>query len=244
MTPQITAEKPPNEFSRVIGVYLDPRETFRDVSARPRWWVPMIVISLCSLVFIYCFSQRVGWDRMIRQTLESSTRMQNLPPEQRERAIEMGARFAPISGYATAVVGRPLSILICAGIFLLVFNVFLGAKITFQQGMAVTAYSFLTLALSSILSTVTLFLKSPEDFDIRNPLAFNLGFFLSDDSASKAMIALANSIDLFSLWTLAVLAIGFSVCAKMSFTKALMGVTLPWLIYVALNVARASVFGQ
>ncbi len=242
MTPQTATEKPMGEFNRAIGVYLDPRETFSDLAVRPRWWVPMVVISLFSLVFIYCFSQRVGWDRVVRQNLETNQRMQDLPAEQRQRMIEVSSRFTPIAGYGAAVVGRPFSILISAAVFLLVFNVFAGARITFQQAMAVTAYSFLTFVLSSILSIVTLYLKSPDDFDIQNPLAFNLGFFLSADSASKATIALANSLDLFSFWTLGLLATGFSICGKMSWSKALFGVVVPWVVLVVLRAVQVAMF--
>ena len=57
---------------------------------------------------------------------------------------------------------------------------------------------------------VVLFLKDPEEFNLQNPLMFNVGAFLSPDSAA-VLRALGSSIDLFSLWIIVLLAIGVSV---------------------------------
>ena len=68
---------------------------------------------------------------------------------------------------------------------------------------------------------VVLFLKDPEEFNLQNPLMFNVGAYLSPDSPA-ALRALGSSIDLFSLWIIVLLAIGVSSAArKMSFGKAL-----------------------
>jgi hypothetical protein len=49
----------------------------------------------------------------------------------------------------------------------------------------------------------------------------------------KWLMSLAGSLDLFTLWTIVLLAIGFSVAArKLSFSKALITIAIPWLIIV------------
>lgn len=242
MMPETTTGQPMNEFNRIAGVYLEPTETFRDISKRPTWWVPMILISVFSLLLTYSFSQRVGWERLTRQSLESNQRIADLAPEQRERMIEVSTRFAGVVAYPGAVLGRPVTILIAAAVFLFVFNLLLGARITYRQAVAVTSYAFLTFVLSTILSIVTLYLKSPEDFDLRNPIAFNAGYFLSPNSTPKWLFSMAGSADAFSFWTLALLATGFAICAKMSWGKALIAVAVPWLLWVALSAARAELF--
>jgi hypothetical protein len=52
---------------------------------------------------------------------------------------------------------------------------------------------------------------------------------------------MADELDLFTIWTIVLLAIGFSVAAKkLSFSKALITVAIPWLILVAAQMVLQS----
>jgi hypothetical protein len=87
---------------------------------------------------------------------------------------------------------------------------------------------------------VVLFLKDPDEFNLQNPLMFNVGAYLSPDSPA-ALRALGSSIDLFSLWIIVLLAIGVHAAGrKISFGKALAGIGLPWALFVCLKTAAAA----
>jgi hypothetical protein len=54
-------------------------------------------------------------------------------------------------------------------------------------------------------------------------------------------MSLAGSLDLFTIWAIILLAIGFSVAArKLSFTKSLTAIATPWLIWVVALMALQS----
>ncbi len=94
-----------------------------------------------------------------------------------------------------------------------------------------------------MLSIIVLFIKNPDDYDLRNPLAFNIGAFLNADTAPKWLMSLCTSLDVFSFWTMALIAIGLTVAArKLSFGKAFMGVLVPWGIFVLGKTALAALF--
>src|SRR5690242_14976727 len=99
MTPKSVAVPPMSEAGRLAGVYFDPGKTFADIAARPRWWVPMVLLTIAALVMIICYSQHVGWEHMLRQQIESSPRTQNMTPEQREAIVQQQVKFVPIFGY-------------------------------------------------------------------------------------------------------------------------------------------------
>jgi hypothetical protein len=87
---------------------------------------------------------------------------------------------------------------------------------------------------------VVLFLKDPEEFNLQNPLMFNVGAFLSPETPA-ALRAVGSSIDLFSLWIMVLLAIGVSAAArKISFGKALAGIGVPWVLFVILKSMAAA----
>src|SRR4051794_13945811 len=105
MTPEIASDAEPQprglgEVSRLTGVFFEPSKTFQDIAARPNFWVPLIIMLATALVYMVLFSQHVGWDRMMRHQLESSSRAAQLSPEQKEAQLQMMTKFAPVGGYA------------------------------------------------------------------------------------------------------------------------------------------------
>ncbi|MCX6616010.1 MAG: YIP1 family protein [Acidobacteria bacterium] len=132
------------EFARLAGVLTDPKVAFADIVVHPRWWVPLALVVVLAIVYMAAYSRHVGWGGYIRHTIETNSRTQNLPVEQRERIIEQQTRYAPVLGYVIAVAARPGVALITAGLLLFVFKLMLDAQLTFRQVFAVTCYSFLT----------------------------------------------------------------------------------------------------
>ena len=116
---------------------------------------------------------------MARQQIETNSRTANMPVEQREQAIAQSVKFTPYFVYGAAVLGTPISILIVGSVLMVFFNTIFGAGVPFRKAFAVTAYAFLPGLVVVALAILVMYLKSPEDFDLQNPLAFNLGAFLS-----------------------------------------------------------------
>src|SRR6266849_3219465 len=95
------APKAMSEVSRLVGVFVSPKEAFADIVKRPRWWIPVILISIFSTTVAVAYSNRVGFDTMIRQQLQTSAQGQNMTPQQREQAIAIGSRIAQYAQYAS-----------------------------------------------------------------------------------------------------------------------------------------------
>jgi hypothetical protein len=245
MTPQdATAnDKPMTEAARLSGVFFSPGKAFADIAVRPRFWAPLIIMMLLTFGYTYSIGSHIGWDRTVRQQSESNPRMQDMPADQRENAIAIGTKVATVIGYISPVI-VPVGVVVIAGVLLFVFNSMLGAALRFKQVFAIVCYTGLVGALSTVLSIVMLFVKNPDDFDVQHPLAFNLGAFLSPDTKSKALVAFASSLDLFTFWTIALLAIALSAAArKVTFGRALAGVLIPWAVLVLLRVGLAAIRG-
>ncbi len=232
------------EFARLSGVIFEPGKAFQDISTHTRWWPPVAIIIVLSLVFVYAFSQRVGFERSIRQQLESSPRTQNMDAAQREQAVAMGMKFAPALAYAGSILATPISLLVVAGVFLLIFRSFLGAEITFRQVFAVCCYSFIPFIFATIMGFAVMMLKDPEQFDVQNASPSNIGAFLDATTTPKWLYSLATSIDAFTLWVLALLATGLSVASrKISWSTSFTWVVGTWAIWVLLKMGYHAMFG-
>ena len=228
-----------SEAARLAGVFFSPGKAFADIARRPRWWVPLILISILSTIYLTAFTQRVGWESVLRPAIESNQATQNMSVQQREQLISTAAGYYKYVGYGS-VLTMLLYVFIVAVILMFLFDTMMSAGIGLKRMMAIVAYGFLPLVIQTALSMVVLYLKDPEEFNLRNPLMFNVGAFMSPDSPA-ALRALGSSIDLFSLWIIILLAIGVSAAGrKISFGKAFAGIALPWALLVCLKVAAAA----
>jgi Yip1 domain len=233
---------PLGEGSRLLNVFVDPKLAFADIAARPGWWVPMIAVMVCMLALMIAFSSHVGWERFMRQQMESQPKMQNLSPEDRERALEMQIKFGAPIGTVMAVVAPPVSMLVTAGVLLFVFNNLLGASVKFRQALGVTAYAWLPNVLGMAGAVLVMFLKDPVDFDLKNPAGYNVGFFLDPHAVPAWLVSLGTSIDVFSLWVILLLATGMAAVTRKPWATALTGVLIPWAAFVFLKVGWAAIF--
>ena len=229
-----------SEVDRLVGVLFDPQATFPDIVARPRWWIPLVILVVLAGSITFAFSERVGWEPFMRQQIEASPRTQQLSAEQKEQIIEQQVRLAPIFGYVFSVLGWPIIVLVVAGIFLFVFNVLLGTQLVYRQVLGVTSYSMLPQAVGGLLALLLLFIKEPADFDLQNPLASNLGAFLDPNAVPAWLVSLGSSLDVFVFWSLLLLATGLAAAArKLSWSKALTWVVAPWAVWLVVKVGWA-----
>jgi hypothetical protein len=236
-----------NSFSRIFGVLFSPKPTFESIARRPTWALPLILSVLVGLAATTVITQRVGWRTVIDREIASSPRaqkqMEQLTPEKRDDALNAQARFTPYVVYAINVLVPFVGAVVVGAIFLLAFNVVGGARINFKTSLAVVAYSWVPLLIAGLLGILVLFLKDPSTVDVKNLVASNPGALLSDDSP-KWLVSLMTSLDLFSFWTMILMAVGYQAAdpKKISFGKALVTVVGVWLIYVIIKVGWVAAF--
>jgi hypothetical protein len=232
------------EFSRITGVFFEPKKAFTDIAARPRWIVPVVLILLVSMVLMMIYTQRGGWRVMMEQQMASSSRTAQLSPEQRQQQIEIGVKYASLSAYITPIL-IPLSLLIMAGVLTGITAGILSAPVRFSQVFAIVCYANLVGVIRGLLVLVVLLMKNITDFDLRNPMMSNPGYFLDPKTSSKFLFSLAGALDLFSLWIMLLIAIGLKAAAgkKLSFGGAFFAVALPWAVWVLGAAALAGIFG-
>lgn len=249
MTPEDTvalpAEPQMGQFSRLVGVIFEPGKTFEDVAQRPTWLVPLLLIMIVNCVYIGLFSQHIGWERFMRQQIESSSRGQQLDPAVREQAIQTQAKLGPVFGYAGVIIGTPVIYLICAGVLMAIVAGIMSAPVRFKQVFAVVCYAAIPAAIAAVLAIIVMFLKNPADFDLQNPTMFNAGAFMDPEHASKFLYSVAGALDLFSIWSILLIATGLRAAAgkrRLSFGGALFSVVLPWAVFVLGRAAFKSMF--
>lgn len=241
--PEAPAQPAISPIGRIIGVFFSPKATFEDIVRKPSWVLPVVLLTLFSIGVSFAINQRINWREFIGQRMEKSPQAANMSAEQKEQRIEGGAKFSPVFTYCIGLLGPILGILVVGLVMWGAYNLLGGANTTYGTSFAITAYAFMTGLLSSILFILVLYLKPYGAVDLENPVATNLAAVLPDDSA-KWLVALLKSFDIFTFWTLALLAIGFVATnpKKLKGGKAFIIAFSVWTAYVACRVGWAWIF--
>jgi len=241
--PEAQSQPAISPFGRIIGVFFSPKATFEDIVRKPSWILPVLLLTLFSIGVSFAINQRINWREFMAQQIEKSPQAASMSAEQKEQRIEGGAKFSPILTWAIGVCGPIVFALVVALVMWGAYNLLGGANTNFGTSFAITSHAALTGLVSSLLFIVVLYLKAPGTVDLENPVATNLAAVLPDDSA-KWLVALLKSFDIFTFWTLILLAIGFATTnpKKLKGGKAFTIAFSVWAVYVVLRVGSAWIF--
>jgi Yip1 domain len=231
-----------NPFGRIIGVFTSPKQTFASIAERPSWIAPMLLMMVLATAVGAMLNTKMNWGEYIRHKAEENARFAQMSEEQKDQALAGQVKFWTNFSYGVGVVAVPVSTLFFALIYFGAFNLFRGAGVRYGQAFAITAHAFLPTAISSILALIILPLKSYGDVDPENAVATSLKAYLPE-SAPKPLLALGSSLELFFIWCLVLVAIGFSAAnpKKVKLGTSLSIVFGLWAVWVFAKVAWAAI---
>ena len=233
------------EFSRLSGVFFEPGKAFADIAARPRWFLPVLLIILGIIGFNVAYGSHVGWHSFVMDQMDNpkaAQRMEGLTAEQRQQSIAMQEKIMPFVYYIGPVL-MPLAFLISSGLVMGVLTM-MSSGVRFKQVFAISCYAGLVGILANILGIVVMFLKSPDQFNFMNPLAFNPAAFMDPKAGSRFLYTLAMGLDLFKIWGVVLTAVGLKIAAgkRLSSGGAALAAFLPYAVLLLLGATLAGMF--
>jgi Yip1 domain len=219
---------PLSQAARVVDTFVAPAKTFTDIRRSASWWLPFLILVVGGLAFVYTVQQKVGFLQVAENQLQMAPKQQaqvdQMPPAQREKNMDTRAAFTKYIAY-----GTPAIILIWDSIVALIlfgtFKLAAGADdLTFNATFAVIMYASLPTIFKNLLAIVSLVAgASTDSFIIQNPVATNPGYFINPLS-SRFLYGVGSALDIFTIWTLVLTAIGLSCVSKLKRSSAMWGV--------------------
>ena len=227
-------------LARVPGVFFSPVRTFESIAQRPTWVAPLVLWTLCSLILTVLIMPRIDYGGLLRERMEE--RGQKISEEQLDSMVQTQARIGRGIGYVWGTAAPAAISLLLAAIFLGAFKAF-GWDVRFRQALGVTAHAFLPAVLGSLLAIPVIAQRDRIDpRGMSDLVRSNLGFLVARDS-SPAVHSLLSSIDVFSLWVLALLVIGFAAAARVSRGRAAGIIVSLWVLFVLIKTGWAAMTG-
>ena len=243
-TPQAApAPAPGGFFQNLVDVYFSPREAFARILRAPGFLIPLVCHIALALLFSGVWLGKMDAKEFMKAQLEESGQWDKIPADRRDVIIEGAEGRIRLFGWLGPPIFTPLLVLVVAGTLMGVFRFFYASEVGFKQSMAVVAWSFFALAVVTTPLMLLVFqLKGDWNLNPQEVLQANLGLLVEKSATAKPLWALLTSIDIFSLWIVLLLAIGFGVASKRTTGSALWGVAIPWLLIVAIKVGWAAIF--
>jgi hypothetical protein len=230
-------------LQNLVDVYFTPRDAFTRIVREPRWLLPAAAMLVVAVAFTAFWMSRMDPAEFIKTQLEESGQWDKIPAEQRTAAIERGAGMMKWVGWGGAVVGTAFVLVVVSGGLFFVFRFFYASEMSYKQALAVVSWVFFAVGLlTSPLILAVMGLKGDWNLNPQEVVQANLGLFLDKSTAAKPLWALLTSIDLFSLWQVFLLAVGFGVANRKTTGSALWGVLVPWAVIVLGKVGWTAMF--
>jgi len=206
---------------RLFAVFLNPRTVFREMASESRgtWSTPMLVLSVTVILAVFT----VGFLRTRAAMMGEAS----LPPDWQWWTPEMQNNYmqaqqatqGPVFMYVMPAIGSLASLwvgwIVLAGLLHLGSTLF-GGRGTMQNALNVVAWGSIPYAIRDILRIAYMFLAQ---HTITSPS-------LSGFATSEFSVQLLTHIDLFLIWSVILLGIGFSIIDNLPGGKSLVNVLI------------------
>jgi hypothetical protein len=232
-------------IGRITGVFFSPKATFQDIVRKPSWAVPMALLMIIWFGLNIVMAQRADWVAVSKEQISkskfASRQIDQLSDDQKGAAYEQAAKRAVVVRYVRGVIGWPLLLLFSTGLYFGAFRLMGGARLSFATAFSIIAFADLPLGLRELIAIPVMYLKDPASIDPENFLASNPAAML--DLPAWQMVPLV-SLDVFGLWAIALVAIGFSAAdpKKVPIGKAFGIVGTVWVTLVLFFTMLAWMF--
>lgn len=218
-----------NQLQRLWMMFASPGKVFADIAIKPSWVLAMILLVLLGVAAQLVIMPHVDTEATIRARM--AERGTELSDEQIERIVEQSEKFTRFAPAIGIVVG-PIAWFIMAAIFFVLLKM-VGSDADYVKSLstAIHAYwpaSVVQLVLTSVL--IQRMGKMPQN-ELANVVKSHLGVFLSPD-APAWLAAAASTINIFNIWTVVLLIIGFATVGKISRGRAAVVALVPWAVWL------------
>lgn len=231
----------PGLWSRIVGVFADPRAAFESVTSlvsvpdpveagktrdRSLWWVPLVIVVAVGVAVTAYTVPNIVMPQQATAIREAVLERGG-SPEQADDAIRMSGAIGLPMGIVSAALGTFIFVLAGAGLLHLLMKL-VGGKGMFRHSRAVFSYALLVSALGSLVK-LPLMMSKKTMFIETGPTLFFRGLEPSDK-----LYRFLSGFDIFTLWLVAVLIVGYAVAYRLPARKAAVIVIVLWLALTGL----------
>lgn len=221
-----------SEPARVLNAFIAPSKTFTDLRRNASWWGPLIVTFIVTMIFVVAMDRQIGFETISRNAIATSSRadqFEKLPADQKGKQIQLSTTITRYASYGSIVI-VVLANLVIALVLWATFMIF-GGNTGFKTALAIQWYGGLPFAIHGLLGAASMFAGVEKDgFNPQNPVGSNPAYYM-DPTGNKFVLGMASALDIFVIWSIILLGIGFACNSKIKRGTAISVVGGLYLLY-------------
>jgi hypothetical protein len=226
-------------FFDIGNVILAPSPTFARLKDKPRTWVPLLALILLTLAITNWYVSTLDFAWFREHMLASQPAVK---PEQRAAMEQfLTPKTMMWSSGAGAVLGTPFICALAALYYLLAGKV-MGSSIGYGKWFGFAVWTSIPRLLALPLSALQIVTSggrlAPEDMSM-----VSLNYLLLHVPMSSPWASFANALDLTSLWSIALAAIGLKVWTGRGTGTCVTVAVLPYLLVYGIWAAKIAFIG-
>ena len=228
-------------LARIGRVLFAPASTFASIARRPGWALALVLLCSTTLVVKLLVEPRID-----PESLGAFLEERGLPADKVDEAVEQ--QLSPSAarryvGIVTAFGGAGLFYVLTTAVFFAGARLF-GGEIDFRKALATTVHGLLPFLVATLVAIPVILSRASISFQETfsgNFLASHAAVFAGED-ASAVATALLSSVDVFSIWAIVLLAIGFHIVGKVSKGAAWGSVLAIWGLGILMKIGMTALF--
>lgn len=221
-------------IGKITGVFSSPRETFEAINQKPTWLVPFLLVVITVIVMQYAAMDIAMNDQIAKYDAKGLTAQAEATRQQADSPFKfIGLIFVPLGTLAVWA--------IFAGIFLFTGNTIMGGEAKFKNIFSLLAWSSLIGIVGGALKTFLIVSKGTAI-----GVSTSLAALLPTPELSEGpsiFYRVFSRFEIFSIWSLVLWIIGFSVIYNFTTKKSATLVISLWAVYCVIAVALGGLLG-
>ena len=209
-----------------VDIFVQPAQVF-ERRRDGKFGLALLALIIITAVLFFALKNGLGpiMDaEMAKQAAAMAAKNPQITAEQIAAQQGMMEKFAVV-GY---VLFMPIGILITA-VLLWIAAKFVSASVAFAGAMMIATYSQFPRVVEMITNALQGLVLDPESITSRYSVQFGPARLL-DPKSNPIVLTVLGGLDLFTIWTVVLLAIGLSVVARVPRSRAAIAAGFVWLI--------------
>lgn len=217
----------------LVNIFIEPKSIFENLQANKKWAVVgLVVIMLVTVISSMMFFGGMSPDWIVEQQLIAAGDMSAAEREAAREAMMMMAEHTGTIGAVSTLIMLPIMAALFALYYKVIGSTVADTKPDFKFGDWFT-FSVWTMmpAIINTLGFMVLFLTAATaDLPISMVNYASINQLFLNLIPSDALYNWAETLNLFSVWSIIIAAIGFNRCCKMSMVKSVIFAAIPTLV--------------
>ena len=209
-----------------------PSRAMPAVAESGRFLPALVAATAAAVLFAALAVPRFDFAKAAAEALDRRPDAAQMTPHQREEAVATANKIGAVAGYASAVLLPTLMALGAAVALWLGFKLAGGAP-AFRPALAVASFAQLPSAVHQLLLLPAVLRSEAIEPNLVPRLLPSNAAALLPAGATGPAASFLLAIDLFSLWTVALMVLGMASAARVSRGRAVVTTVLLWLAWVA-----------